>query len=112
MYVPEALCVYIQNVPVCTSTTPTFSIHVDVVLVHTGGVLNLHTGVLQRATPHTSTHTPDTTHTTQRHVKREPHEKRERHVKRDEDEERQRDMSRKMKMKRDRDGDEKRQRRK
>ena len=48
----ENLRVYIQNVPVCTGTTPACSntcgrgarTHRDVLIVHTGGVFNGHTG--------------------------------------------------------------------
>ena len=53
-----------KRLSVCTGTTSTCvptcargaGIHGDVLNVHTGGVLNLHTRFLERATPHTPTH--------------------------------------------------------
>ena len=51
--------VYIKNVAVCTGTTPTCFIHVGVVPVHTGDVLNVHMeGVLNVHTETCSMNTP------------------------------------------------------
>ena len=63
VYVQNAVRVYIQNVPVCTGTTPACGntcgrgagAHGDVLNVHTEGVLNVHTQVFQPSTPHTTT---------------------------------------------------------
>ena len=75
--------VYIQNVPVCTGTTPACvttcgrgaGTHGDVLNVHTGGVLNIHTGrgveggVIVTHTAHSTQHTAHTTqHTTPTHT--------------------------------------------
>ena len=65
-WIQKRLCVYIQNVPVCTSTTRTHvltcargaSIHGDVLNVHTEAFLN---GRHSTTTTHTTTTTNNTT---------------------------------------------------
>ena len=61
------LRVYVQNVSVCTRTTPTCFIHVGLVRVHTGTFLNVHTWVFQCVTRHHTTPHHTTPHRTAPH---------------------------------------------
>ena len=108
---PKNLRVWIQNVPVCTGTTPACGNTCARGAGTHGDVLNLHTEVFSacQAAPHTTPHHTHTTqhththtHTTQHHnTQHHTETETERHRDRDRERQRKRDKTRQEKRRRD-----------